>query len=104
GAGQRIDRIADPLPFLLGVQVQAALLERVVGDDQAIAALARDQLAVGGGHRQPTLVINCDGGLTLEHEPCTHEIRWKAAIEPRKTTKNRIFPLLPTLAPPERLS
>ncbi len=51
GTRQLADLVPDPLPLVFGVQVQAAGLERVVGDDQPVAALARDQVAVSGGHR-----------------------------------------------------
>ncbi|HEY0966849.1 MAG TPA: hypothetical protein VGD88_05635, partial [Opitutaceae bacterium] len=65
--------------------------------------VARDDIAVRGGHREPSLVVHCDGGLTLKHNPCPSICRW-TVIEPRKTTKTPVFPLLPTLAPRTGLS
>ena len=66
------------------VQPQAAGFVGVVGDDQAIAARARDQLPVGGRNRQPALVVDRDRGLALEHAPPF-------------PTKNQKFPRKPTL-------
>jgi hypothetical protein len=75
GPRQGIDLVADLFPDRQRVQVQAAGLERVVGDDQAIAALARDKVPVAGRNRQPALVVDGDGGLALEHAPTLRRLR-----------------------------
>ena len=95
GLGQGIDRVAYPLPLLAGVQVQRPGLEGVVGDDQAVAALARDLVAVGRGNGQPSLVVHSDGGLALEHLVATLSL--PKPIQPQKTTNNPVFPREPTL-------
>src|SRR5690606_10789649 len=100
GAGQLVDLVAHPLPLLVRVQVERAGLERVVGDHQAVAALARDQVTVGRGNGHPSLVVHCDSGLALEH----FATRIGCWGYPRKTTKLPVFPLAPTLAPPTGLS
>src|SRR5690606_23189149 len=103
GAGQLVDRVAHPLPFRLRIQVERAGLERVVGDDQAVATLARDEVMVGRGNGHPSLVVHCDGGLALEHAVLPALAAWGVA-HPRKTTKTPAIPLAPTLAPPTGLS
>ena len=79
-ARQRIDLVAHPLPFLFGEDPETAVLERVVGDDQAIAALGHE-LAMGGRNGDPSLVVERDCGFALEHNP-------------RKTTKTHLTPTL----------
>jgi hypothetical protein len=69
GARQGVDLVAHALPDRMRVEVEATGVERVVGDDQLVAALARDLVPVAGRNRQPALVVDRDGGLTLEHRP-----------------------------------
>src|SRR5690606_36618727 len=67
GLGQLVDLVAHPLPDRPRVQIEGAGLERVVGDDQLVATIARDGIAVGEGHRKPALFVERDGGLALAH-------------------------------------
>ena len=69
GARQRVDLVADLFPGCLRVEIEAAGLERVIGEHQAIAGFARDDVPVAGRNGQPALVIDGDGGLALEHCP-----------------------------------
>src|SRR5690606_9616759 len=73
-----------------------------------------NDIAVGGGHRQPALVVNRDGGLALEHcaPGCLARLCGRFAcrtpgsknrMQPPKTTKNPVFPLRPTLGRPKWL-
>src|SRR6185437_7610169 len=80
-AGQGIDLITHTLPFRLREQPQAAVFERVVGDYQTVIAGARDRFAVGGGNRQPTLVIHSYCGFALKH-------RWNRPTFSHKITPN----------------
>src|SRR5690606_4751450 len=79
GARQAVDLVADVLPDGPGVAVQGAGLERVVGDDQAVAG-ARHDVAIGRGNGQPPLVVDGDEGLALEH-PAPPTVEVPAATE-----------------------
>src|SRR5690606_41566112 len=64
---QLVDPVAPACPDRQRVQVQAAGLEGVVGQDQVVAALARNDVPVAGRDCQPALVVDGDRGLALEH-------------------------------------
>ncbi|BHF77240.1 hypothetical protein SprV_0502034400 [Sparganum proliferum] len=72
GVGLGHDVVADPLPFRLCIQPQAAGFERVVGQHETVVAGARDEVAVSGGNRHAPFIVNCDGRLALEHDACTY--------------------------------
>src|SRR5690606_31383247 len=64
---------------------------RVVGEHQAVAALARDDVPVAGRDGQPALVVDRDGGLALEHALSVAPVSGGFA-----TMENHQFPGFPT--------
>src|SRR5262249_21449739 len=70
--------VADPLPLLVGENPEAAVFERAVGHDEAIAALG-PQLPMGGRNRDTSLLVERESRFTLEHDPL-------------KTTKTHLRP------------
>src|SRR5690606_10141406 len=66
----------------------------------AVAEIGRDDVPVAGRNRQPSLVVDRDGGLALQHvclpTPCPSAagfMRWKTTIFP-------VFPHSTTLGVP----